>query len=279
MRRVWIDKLGALFFRSRLHRLWLRNRATVVLFHRVDDRLKGNPLSCSRREFRAFCGLFARHFRVISLPELLERLRSGADLSRRLVITFDDGYLDNYEIAAPILAELGLPASFFVTTSFIGSNVSPCWDREFGARSRWMSWDHVRSLHQAGFAIGAHTMTHASLGRVGAERIRAEVDGAKARLEDELGAPVTLFSTPFGGPAHVTDEARAMVREAGYECCLSTDTGVVLPGEDPFRIRRFLVTPWHLSPMQLGLDLLLARWGLAATTRPSAVPAVEAALG
>src|SRR5205807_7807336 len=88
--------LGAVAFRTGLHRVLLHDRAVIVLFHRV-----GEPAGA----FRDYCDFFEKYFRVISLEELLDRLASGRDVSRCLVITFDDGYRDNHDVAA---AELTL---------------------------------------------------------------------------------------------------------------------------------------------------------------------------
>ena len=122
----------------------------------MDDRLRGSPLACSTKDFRAYCAFFARHFHVITLGELLRRMRTGASLSRCLVITFDDGYEDNYLFAAPVLREHGLTACFFITSEFIGSSIRPVWDREYGVPSPWMSWEQVASLREQGFEIGLH---------------------------------------------------------------------------------------------------------------------------
>lgn len=229
----------------------------VVIFHRVDDRLQGNPIACTRREFRAYCDFFSRYFRVVSLRELLDRLRDGRDVGRMLVITFDDGYRDNFRIAAAELRERGLPACFFLTAGFIGTDARPWWDREFGVRGEWMRWDEVRALRAAGFEIGAHTRTHADLGRVSGEEAEREIVGAKEDLERELGEPVGFFSYPYGGAHQMKEENRGIARAAGYECCLSGFGGSVRPDDDLLHLRRTAATPWHLSPYQFGFELLL----------------------
>ena len=101
--------LGRAAYRSGMHAAAWRDRAVIALFHRVDDRYPSDPITCTRAQFTAFCDFFARYFIVVSLGELVDRLQSGADISRRLVITFDDGYRDNYTNAFPLLRELGLP--------------------------------------------------------------------------------------------------------------------------------------------------------------------------
>lgn len=229
-----------------------------MLFHRVDDRLKGNPVSCTREAFEQYCLFFRRHFHVVPLPELLHRLKAGEEVGGLLAITFDDGYRDNYTIAAPVLQRLGMPACFFVSTGLIGSDVRPWWDEEYGARSEWMGWADVRALRAAGFDIGAHTETHPDLGVVRGEEALREIQGSRTRLEEELGECVQLFSYPYGRPHQLSEENRERVRDSGFSCCFSAHGGTVAVGDDPFRLRRVAVTPWHRSPEQFGFELLVS---------------------
>src|SRR4029077_8989614 len=101
--------IGSLLYRSGTHRRFWKKRAAIVIFHRVDDRYVGDPITCSFAQFCAYCDFFQRYFIVVSLGELLDRLSSGQDISRHLVITFDDGYRDNARCAAE-LKRRGLPA-------------------------------------------------------------------------------------------------------------------------------------------------------------------------
>src|SRR5437867_4752045 len=170
MKRSLKSLLGRIVFESRLSAILLRNAAVIVAFHRIHDSAGSDGLSISVGMFERYCRFFMRHFRVISLRDLVHRLERGRELSRDLAITFDDGYRDNFENAAPVLERLALPATFFVVSQWIGSEVVPWWDATHGVRYPWMTWDQVRALHRIGFDIGAHTLTHIDLGRhTGAE--------------------------------------------------------------------------------------------------------------
>ena len=251
--------LGRLCFATGLYRAFFRDRAVIALFHRVDERLAGNPISCTPAEFRAFCDFFGRYFRVVSLGTLLAMLERGEDVSRHLVVTFDDGYKDNREIAAAELERRDLPACFFIATDFIGSSRVPPWDAALGVASTWMSWDNVRDLGARGFEIGAHTMSHVDLGRVhGSDAVR-EIVGSGRRLAQELGADTPFFSYPFGRAEQITPSNRAAVRNAGFRCCLSAYGGTVRRDSDPFDLKRIPVSPWFLSPYQYGFEAMLAR--------------------
>jgi peptidoglycan/xylan/chitin deacetylase (PgdA/CDA1 family) len=249
-------RLGATAFAARAQRVLLRHTAVVVAFHRVDDRLKGNPISCTVDEFRSYCDFFQRHFDVAPTSELLRRLRNGQDVGGRLAITFDDGYLDNFENAAPELESRGLPATFFIATGMIGTATQPWWDQEYGVNARWMSWDQVRSLHQRGFEIGAHTINHVDLGVADAALAAAEIRGSRERLQAELDAPISMFAYPYGRREQITEANRALVREADLECCFSCYGGVVEAGANLYRLERTPITPWHVAPGQLGFELL-----------------------
>jgi peptidoglycan/xylan/chitin deacetylase (PgdA/CDA1 family) len=259
LRRRIAAALGQLLYRSGLYRLAWRNRAVVVLFHRVDDRFPEDPLTCSRAHFAACCDFFARYFIVVTLSELVARLRRGDDITRHLVITFDDGYRDNHRVAAVELRERGLPACFFVTSGFVGSNHVAWWDARHSIHSEWMSWNEVRSLHGQGFELGAHTITHADCGQIGGEHAAREIAGSKAHLEAAVGAPVVHFAYPYGAPTQMTEENRSIVRAAGFDSCASAYGGTVDPDSDPFHLRRVPLSRWYLSPYQFGFDAIRLR--------------------
>jgi peptidoglycan/xylan/chitin deacetylase (PgdA/CDA1 family) len=212
-----------------------------------------------RRTFERYCRFFRRHFNVVSLPDLVKTLAAGRKPSRELVITFDDGYRDNFQNAAPVLEALSLPATFFVITQWINTDVVPFWDRQQGVRHPWMTWDEVRSLHGRGFDIGAHTRTHVDLATVSAARAKEEILGSRLELEQRLAAPVVSFAYPYGGRDNLTDAGRAMVKNAGFHCCCSGFGGTVSLQTDPFHVPRIAVSSWYPSPHQFGFDVALGR--------------------
>jgi peptidoglycan/xylan/chitin deacetylase (PgdA/CDA1 family) len=196
---------------------------------------------------------------VVSLGELLDGLEAGRPFRGELAISFDDGYLDNYEFAAPVLEAAGLPATFFVATDFIGSRHVPAWDRGCARPPRWMDWDHVRSLRDRGFAIGAHTRSHAHLGELAGDEARDEIEGCRRELAERIGKPPDLFAYPYGQEHHLSAANRELVRAAGFRCCLSCFGGVNRSGADPFQLRRIGMGAWQGSPLLFAFDLALGR--------------------
>jgi peptidoglycan/xylan/chitin deacetylase (PgdA/CDA1 family) len=237
----------------------LREGAIVVAFHRVQPDDGRDSLTMPVEEFQNYCKYFKDHFDVVGLPDIVRRIRGGRSLSRALAVTFDDGYRDNFEFAAPVLDRLGLPATFFVVTDWIGTKTVAWWDREQRKPQPWMTWNHVRALHAHGFDIGAHTRTHVDLGAVPEQQARDEVMGSRFRLEEELATSVQSFAYPYGRRENISRGVRRVVREAGFTCCCSSYGGMNRHGTDPFQLMRIPVAPENASPHQFGFDVAFKR--------------------
>jgi peptidoglycan/xylan/chitin deacetylase (PgdA/CDA1 family) len=268
-----IAKLTLLGLERQLGIEWLRDKvwtarktlpAPVLLFHRVTDDIPEDGITVSRQRFRAVIRNLREHYRPISLSELLNCREHGRMWpARTVVVTFDDGYRDNYEYAGPILAEFKVPATFFATVDAIGTECVMPWDENLQQRVPWMTWSQVRELHAQGFEIGSHTLTHPDLGQVRGPRAWEEISKSKTRLEDALGARVSLFAYPFGGKRNFCEENRELVRQAGYRCCCSALEGFVTLKSDPFNLRRISVNNWYSDPSDLDFEIRLAapwRW-------------------
>jgi peptidoglycan/xylan/chitin deacetylase (PgdA/CDA1 family) len=245
-----------------------RAKMIIVAFHRVNDALAEDGLTCGSAKFEAFCKFFSERFRIVPLSEQVAACQARKDMGGTLSITFDDGYRDNYEVAAPILRKLGLPATFFVTTGFIGSSITAPWDSALTPKPDWMSWDQVRSLKAQGFEIGAHTDTHLDLGAADPDTIRAELRTCRQKLEREVGGDVSLFAYPFGGLGNISPAALELVREAGFSCCVSCHGGANPPVTDPFHLARIGIAEWFATPHQFGFELVRERVWLAAIPDP-----------
>lgn len=247
---------GHLLVGSGLFSRFLGDRAIIVAFHRIDDRYPDNPISYTVDGFRRFCLFFKKHFDVVTLSELLDDLELGRSIKGKLVITFDDGYRDNYTAAAPLLLELGLPATFFIATGFIGTDRVAWWDEDCGIRSEWMDWSEVRDLAEMGFDVGAHTVNHADLGKVQGDQARFEIERSRDELEQRLGRRVDLFAFPYGREDQLSEDNRAMVRRLGLRSAPSCYGGLVRPGDDPYRLKREPISPWFSGPGDFVLDVL-----------------------
>ncbi len=237
----------------------LSAKMVIVTFHRVNDRMDPDGITCNSTTFEAFCRYFRDHFTVLPLSEQIAGVRSGRKMGGTLSITFDDGYRDNAEVAAPILNRLGLPATFFVVTGFIGTEYTPPWDAHLAHQPGWMNWEQVRALRAQGFEIGVHTDQHIDLGTADPDSIRTDLARCRAKVQQELGAPPRWFAYPFGRRNNIRPASLELVREAGFECCLSSCGGVNAPLADPFQLNRINVGGWFTTPHQLAFEILLRR--------------------
>jgi peptidoglycan/xylan/chitin deacetylase (PgdA/CDA1 family) len=231
-----------------------RQFMAILLFHRVTDAVPPDGITVPTERFRRICRLLRRDFRVIPLAEVYRLLRGGEPIPRRTVaITFDDSYRDNL-FAARVLAEHGLPATFFIPTAYVGTERVFPWDRDL-PRLPNLTWDDVREMAGLGFEVGSHTVTHADLGTAPLDRARAELFDSKAALEERLGRPVRYFAYPFGGADNLCPECLPLIEEAGYEGTLSALPGFVRPGMDDRVLPREAVPYFHSL---LNLELYLA---------------------
>lgn len=250
--------LGRVLAATGAFRSKIGKQDTIVAFHRVNDFLpEGDSLTCSSEVFRTFCTFFKDHYDVVPLAEQIRACREGTPKGGTLSITFDDGYLDNHQVAAPILKELGLTATFFVTTGFIQSSVVPFWDKALPKQPGWMNWDQVRELVRDGFDIGAHTVTHLDMGKCSPEQIRAELRESKTVLEQRLSRPVPLFAYPFGARNNINDRSRDLVREEGFDCCVSCCGGTNVSATDPYTLNRLPISGWFSTPYQMAAEIVL----------------------
>jgi len=232
---------------------------TIVAFHRVNGSLPDDGITCPPAKFESFCRYFRDHFRVVTLSEQVAGARAGRNMAGTLAITFDDGYLDNYEVAAPILRKLHLPATFFLTTGFVGRSVVAPWDRELTTPQGWMTWDHVRSLVSQGFEIGCHSDTHLDIGEADPVDVSNDLRVSRAKIKSELGIDTRLFAYPFGGPQHISESSRQVIRDLGFDCCVSCHGGTNPAVSDPYYWNRIGIAEWFSNPYQFAFEFALGK--------------------
>lgn len=259
MKKKLKSALGRVAGKTGAYARHFRSRMTIVTFHRVNNSKSAEGLTCSATKFEAFCAFFRDHFRVVSLGEQVAGCRAGTDMGGTLSITFDDGYVDNFEVAAPILRKFQLPAAFFVVSGYVGTTIVAPWDHSAASDASWMNWDHVRSLAAEGFEIGSHTHRHINLGSADEETIRSDLRESKSKLLHELGRPARLFAYPFGGREDITSRSRDLVRQEGFDCCVSCFGGSNPATADPYSLNRIGIADWFESPDQFGFEMLIGR--------------------
>lgn len=197
-----------------------QNGIPVLLYHHVNNNHIHMPtLTVSVREFdRQMGALEAAGFHTISLDSLIAYMKGEqVDLpDKPIIITFDDGYEDNYSTAFPILKKHGFKAAVFV----VGLN--------FDKRGH-MSSQQAQEMIAAGFTIGAHSMTHQNLTIFSGDQLTYEVAGSKHKAEQATHTKVKYFAYPGGFYDLSTLNA---VRDAGYAAAFTVLPGLNSPGLD-----------------------------------------------
>jgi peptidoglycan/xylan/chitin deacetylase (PgdA/CDA1 family) len=161
----------------------------------------------------------------------------GMNLDKKVILTFDDGYLDNYELLFPILKKHGFKAVIYLVTR-IDHNA---WGvREGEPRVNMMSAEMVREMSDYGIEMGGHTRNHVDLLRCDAAQQREEIGGSKEDVEKLTGKKVLSFAYPFGG---INEDIKKITKECGYAYAVSTNTGPREFLQDTMQIRRIEVTP------------------------------------
>jgi peptidoglycan/xylan/chitin deacetylase (PgdA/CDA1 family) len=209
----------------------------VLLYHRVSDRMR-DAVTIGVEQFETHIRFLADHYKVMRLDDIIfEDIRIGDNLA--VAVSFDDGYLDNYENAAPVLAKYGVPATFFISTENISRNVAFEHDlHKLGYGLPNMSWDQIREMQKEGFSFGSHTANHINLAQVDARVAQEELLQSKATLERELKAKQIMFAYPFGKRADITPERLRQIESAGYICNCSAYGGINRLPVDRWDIRR-----------------------------------------
>ena len=254
-RRIGAETIGRLPNRAR------GGRSIVLCYHSIHPTAPYTTVT--PRRFRQDLEWLGEHAELVTLRELMSFAYRETDAPRpRVAITFDDGYEDNLTDAVPILLELSVPATFFVTVGAVERDPVVL-DWLAGLRGlkradqRFLSWAQLRELAGAGFDVGSHTLSHPNLAALPKQQVRAELSDSKAKLEHNLGRPVSSFAYPFGKPRrHFTAATASLVEGCGYERAVSVCFRGVNSHDSPYAIPRFFA-PDRTSTLAAMLD---GRW-------------------
>ncbi len=180
-------------------------------------------------------------FNTISFTDLAEHWENNLPLPPRpVIITFDDGYEDNYYYAYPILKDNGFKATVFLVSNLIGK--TNAWDTRFNNQpaNKLLTWDQVREMEKNGIEFGAHTATHPILTSIPEDQLVAEVALCKQALEQELGHPIYSFAYPYG---KYNTQIKEAVAQAGFKAAVTTSAGknILQPG-DRYALKRLRIT-------------------------------------
>lgn len=211
-------------------------RVPILVYHNIQPAsdaagVRGADLTMRPEVFAAQMQYLKDHkIPVVSFGALLDALEGkGSVPPGAVVITFDDGRVNQYHNAFPLLKKLGFPATFFPFTHAMDKN------------PRYFTWAQLLEMQSAGMSVGSHTSLHVRVDKMkDAKQMHAEVTGSRTLLGDKLGAAATeLFSYPFGALATAGDSA---VRAAGYRAARAYGGGTWNGWGNRWRLRSVPMT-------------------------------------
>lgn len=199
----------------------------VLLYHRVGYTAGGLTISPERFE-NDLTQLVNSGYQAISLGQFENYLlNKRMDIPEKpVLITFDDGYLDNYENAYPILRRHSMTAAFFIITGMLRSNM----DR--------MSPEHIKEMAEAGMSFGSHTVSHRLLAELTAEEVQAELAESKTALESMIGMTVDAIAYPGGS---YNSNILKIVQTNGYIAGFTVANGTCSKSSRLLELRRIPV--------------------------------------
>lgn len=203
-------------------------KGVPILYYHSIANLPGNELRVPPEKFEEQMKyLRDSGYTVISLDQLLNAYQSQEKLPQKpVVITFDDGYPDNYSIAFPILKQYNYTATFFVVTSYMEPNQG------------MLSWDQLKEMLDYGMTIAPHTVNHSDLSQLPLARQREEIFGSKTALESKLGITTEFFCYPYGGFNKTTLD---LLKESGFKLAVTTGSGNAKQGDNLYLLKRIYV--------------------------------------
>lgn len=207
--------------RALIRRILPYQKIPILVYHKITiiPKLQDTfRLSVPPNSFQKQMEYIAKKKRCLRLHDYVARLRKGRKIfGNSVIITFDDGYLDNYFNAFPVLKNYNLTATFFVPTRLVG--LTNRWDEKRGeTQARLLSWDEIVEMSTSGMSFGSHGCTHTRLTTCTDDMLAEEFRESKSTLESKLHRPIDLFSYPYGA---VDSRTSNFAKSFGYSAACS----------------------------------------------------------
>lgn len=212
----------------------------ILLYHRVVN----NTCKIGKHKTYVWEAAFRKqmqwlkdnNYHAITFSDL-DAMPTGAGLNKKIIITFDDGYTDNYTIAFPILKEFGFKAVIYLVTDCIRNE----WNLQEGEPElELMNREQIMEMQNYGIEFGGHTRHHVDLKSSDAEKQTAEIAGCYNDLEKLTGKKAVSFAYPYGA---YNDDTLSVIAKSGFKYGITTIFGPHNWYEDLMRIRRIEIRP------------------------------------
>ena len=200
---------------------------TILTYHSISNEIEPDE-TVTPEEFGRQLQYIKENYKVIFLEEAIEYLQTDlGKVSGSIVITFDDGYSDNYYNAYPLLKKHNFPATIFLISDFIENN-----------EGKYLSSSQIHEMKDNNISFGSHTISHRILTSLTNEKIVREIRGSKDMLELQLDQKINSFAYPVGTRVDFNDEIVDIVKACKYSCACSNMYGMNDKNTDIFALKR-----------------------------------------
>lgn len=204
----------------------------VLNYHQVNNKYN-TVLTMKPADFEAQMKYLHDHdYHSITLEQFDKYMQGEGELpDRPILITFDDGYVDNYENAYPIMKKYGYRGTIFLIMSLMD-------------KKGYLTWDQVKEMSADGMEFGSHTVSHKPLTSFDRDGVRHELRDSKQAIEQATGRPCEFIAFPEG---MYNDMVMDETKSAGYRYAFTIDTGRVYQWDDPFDLNRIPIFEGSMS--------------------------------
>jgi peptidoglycan/xylan/chitin deacetylase (PgdA/CDA1 family) len=216
----------------------------VTLSYHIINHAIQDKIAISEAAFEQQLAYLREHgYTTLSLAQTIADIDGSQKAPpRSLLLTFDDGYADNIQMAMPLLRAYDMRATLFVMTGYIGQNnrwnLRACYDVQH------MTWDELRHWHESGGDIGGHSHLHYCMTRLSFDELQETVLLNKHLLANEIGVTPRAFAYPYGR----FNQAVIDIIRQHYEIAFATDGGAWNTNAQRYTINRLSVSPtWAIE--------------------------------
>lgn len=200
----------------------------ILLYHHISETVDTQYNVRPDRFAEQVRWLYDHGYSTVTIADVVRAIREGGELPPRpVVLTFDDGYLDVFQNAFPILSEYGYVASFYIIANTVDAPGS-------------LSTKKLKKLLANGWEIGSHSMTHADL--TYSSDWENEIDNSKLVLEEKLGTEIVTFCYPYG---KANDAIRLYTSDSGYLAAVGLGSIMDHDANDLFFLHRKEIKSWY----------------------------------
>ncbi|MDD5773359.1 MAG: polysaccharide deacetylase family protein [bacterium] len=211
----------------------------ILCYHSVSPENTSSGFRLKPDNFEAQIKFIVSNYNVISLKELVSNMYKKETIKNAVVVTFDDGYKDNFTYAYPIFKKYNCCATIFLTTAFIEKEINLTEENEVLEPLTWAEIIEMKMSKLISF--GAHGHTHRMLSNIASNELGDEIKFSKGIIEKKLGENIDLFAYPNGQLRDFSKETITVLKKNGFIAACSTIWSTTNTPKELYYLNRIIV--------------------------------------